>query len=96
MVVAFPSCRVFLEMGELSRDSEVWVVAVVDDPVVEVEEDVVGYRGRIVYDPSKPDGTPVKRLDVSRLAAQGWRYRIALRTGIETTYAWYLAHCRCG
>jgi hypothetical protein len=45
MVVAFPSCRVFLEMGELSRDSEVWVAAVVDDPVVEVEEDVVGYRG---------------------------------------------------
>ena len=61
--------------------------------LAELVRDVVGYRGRIAYDPSKPDGTPVKRLDVSRLAALGWRYRIELRAGIETTYAWYLAHC---
>lgn len=64
--------------------------------LAELVRDVVGYGGRIVYDPTKPDGTPVKRLDVSRLTALGWRYRIALRAGIETTYAWYLAHCRRG
>lgn len=64
--------------------------------LAELVRDVVGYGGRIVYDPTKPDGTPVKRLDVSRLTALGWRYRIALRAGIETTYTWYLAHCRRG
>lgn len=64
--------------------------------LAELVRDVVGYGGRIVYDPTKPDGTPVKRLDVSRLTALGWRYRIALRAGIETTYAWYLAHGRRG
>ena len=64
--------------------------------LAELVRDVVGYGGRIVYDPAKPDGTPVKRLDVSRLTALGWRYRIALRAGIETTYAWYLAHGRRG
>ena len=64
--------------------------------LAELVRDVVGYGGRIVYDPTKPDGTPVKLLDVSRLTALGWRYRIALRAGIETTYTWYLAHCRRG
>ena len=48
--------------------------------------DVVGYRGRIVYDRSKPDGTPRKLLDVSRLSALGWRARTSLRDGIERAY----------
>jgi GDP-L-fucose synthase len=47
---------------------------------------------RIVYDSSKPDGTPRKALDVSKLTALGWQARISLREGIETTYAWFLAH----
>ncbi len=54
--------------------------------------EVVGFKGRIVYDASKPDGTPRKLLDVSRLAALGWAPRIALRDGIEGTYRWFLAH----
>jgi GDP-L-fucose synthase len=53
---------------------------------------VVGYRGQIVFDTSKPDGTPRKLLDVSRLAAAGWTARIPLRAGIEQTYAWFLEH----
>jgi GDP-L-fucose synthase len=53
---------------------------------------VVGYDGDIVQDTSKPDGTPRKLLDVSRLHALGWRARIGLREGIASTYAWYLAH----
>jgi len=51
---------------------------------------VTGYEGRITTDPSRPDGTPRKLLDVSRLAAMGWSARIGLREGIEATYRWYL------
>ena len=52
--------------------------------------EVTGFEGRIVTDPSRPDGTPRKLLDVSRLSAMGWRARIGLREGIEATYRWYL------
>ena len=52
--------------------------------------EVVGYTGTIVFDPSQPDGTPRKLLDVSRLHALGWQARIPLREGIAATYAWYL------
>jgi len=50
----------------------------------------VGYHGAVRFDPSKPDGTPRKLLDVSRLAALGWRARIQLEDGIAATYAWYV------
>lgn len=49
--------------------------------------DVVGYRGEIVFDTSKPDGTPRKLLDVSRAAALGWKARVSLREGIARAYA---------
>ncbi len=52
--------------------------------------EVTGFKGRIVTDPDKPDGTPRKLMDVSRLADMGWRARIGLREGIEHTYRWYL------
>ncbi len=51
---------------------------------------VVGYRGKLRFDPSKPDGTMEKRLDISRLTSLGWKARIGLREGIEQTYEWYL------
>lgn len=54
--------------------------------------EVVGYTGELVFDPDKPDGTPRKLLDVSRLHALGWRAGVGLREGIASTYAWYLAH----
>ena len=54
--------------------------------------DIVGFQGTIDYDRTRPDGTPRKLLDVTRLQALGWQARIALRAGIEETYAWYLAH----
>jgi nucleoside-diphosphate-sugar epimerase len=53
---------------------------------------VVGYEGRIETDPTRPDGTPRKLMDVSRLAAMGWRARIPLAQGIAATYRWYLDH----
>lgn len=51
---------------------------------------VVGYEGALVYDRSKPDGTPRKLMDVSRLTALGWTAATSLREGIERTYRWYL------
>lgn len=53
-------------------------------------KDVIGYQGELVFDASKPDGTPRKLLDVSRLAAAGWTAKVGLREGIEKTYRWYL------
>lgn len=54
----------------------------------------VGYRGDLVFDASKPDGTPRKWLDVSRMDALGWRARISLEDGIKATYADYVAAAR--
>jgi len=55
--------------------------------LTELVAEVTGYRGRIVWDATKPDGTPRKLMDVSRLSALGWRARVNLRAGVERTYA---------
>jgi len=80
-------------------DEEMWInVGVGEDITIqelaEMVKEIVGFRGRIVYDPSKPDGTPRKLLDVSRLFALGWRPRVSLREGLERTYRWYLEQGR--
>ena len=54
--------------------------------------DVVGYQGALAFDTSRPDGTPRKLLDVSKLANMGWRARTPLREGLQATYADFLAH----
>ena len=54
--------------------------------------DVVGFKGEIRTDPSKPDGTPRKLMDVSLLKSMGWKPSIGLRKGIEQTYQWFLEH----
>lgn len=51
---------------------------------------ITGFKGKIVTDPTKPDGTPRKLLDVSRLDAMGWRAKIALEQGVKETYEWFL------
>jgi GDP-L-fucose synthase len=51
---------------------------------------VSGFSGEIIYDSSKPDGTPRKLLDVSRLQALGWRARISLPEGVRTTYQYFV------
>ncbi|MBX3594748.1 MAG: GDP-L-fucose synthase [Sphingomonas sp.] len=58
--------------------------------LAELIGDVVGFKGGIVRDASKPDGTPRKRLDTDRLEGLGWRASIDLRQGIERVYDWYL------
>lgn len=60
--------------------------------LAEVVRDVVFPKARLVFDASKPDGTPRKLLDVSRLHALGWKHRISLRDGIASTYRWFLEH----
>ena len=59
--------------------------------LAELIRDIVGFKGEIRTDPSKPDGTPRKLLDVSGLAGLGWNAAIELRKGIRTTYEWYLS-----
>lgn len=53
-------------------------------------KDVVGFKGTIVFDSSKPDGTPRKLLDVSRLHSLGWKHQISLEEGIKKTLDWYI------
>ena len=53
--------------------------------------DVVGFKGELVFDPSRPDGMPQKLLDTSRLAALGWAPKIPLREGLAAAYADFLA-----
>jgi GDP-L-fucose synthase len=58
--------------------------------LAELIVDVIGFSGQLVFDNSKPDGSPRKLLDVSRLQALGWKARIGFREGIAMAYADYL------
>jgi GDP-L-fucose synthase len=63
-----------------------------DVSILELAEclrEISGFRGRIVFDSSRPDGTPRKLLDVTRLNALGWQARVSLRQGLEETWNWY-------
>ena len=96
--------REFLHVDDLA-DAACWLMEHYDSPQlinVGVGEDVsirelagivqrvVGFDGRIELDTSKPDGTPRKLLDVSKLHGLGWRHRIGLEEGIRSTYRWYI------
>ena len=58
--------------------------------------DVVGYKNEIQYDKTKPDGTPRKLMDVSRINNLGWKYKTSLREGIEKTYKWFVQEDEAG
>lgn len=60
--------------------------------LAEIIARVTGFKGRLTFDASKPDGTPQKLLDVSRLKALGWTAGITLEDGVRQTYQWFLAH----
>lgn len=60
--------------------------------LVETVAKVVGFKGRIEFDASKPDGAPRKLMDVSRLERLGWKANVSLEDGLMKTYAWFLAH----
>lgn len=61
--------------------------------LAQMVKEVVGYEGELVFDASKPDGTPRKLLDVSRLEEAGWKYKVELRDGIEKSYKWFKENC---
>jgi len=58
--------------------------------LAEIIREIVGYEGEIIFDKTKPDGTPRKLLDVSKLKDLGWQYKIKLKEGIKLTYKWYI------
>jgi len=80
-------------LANYSGDSHVNVGSGTDITILDLAKlvaDVVGFRGEIRNDPTKPDGTPRKLMDVSRLSATGWKPKYDLRAGLEQTYAWFL------
>lgn len=85
-----------VHLTEHYSDSDIVNVGVGTDvsirELAELVKDVVGYEGEIVNDTSKPDGTPRKLMDVSRLSEIGWQAKTSLRDGIENTYTWFLTH----
>jgi GDP-L-fucose synthase len=60
--------------------------------LADIVKEVTGFQGRIVQDTSKPDGTPRKLMDVSRLDSLGWKAQVELREGVAQTYAWFVEH----
>ena len=62
--------------------------------LAELVSKVVGYSGKIEWDTTKPDGTPRKLLDVSKLTQLGWKAKISLENGLRSTYQWWLDHDR--
>jgi GDP-L-fucose synthase len=58
--------------------------------LAEMIKNVVGFDGRLEFDPGKPDGTPRKLFDVSRMQAMGWQARVGLQEGVRRTYSWFL------
>lgn len=54
--------------------------------------EVIGYQGELIFNAQKPDGTPRKVLDISRLYQLGWQHQISLKKGLAQTYSWYLNH----
>ena len=80
-------------------DTTINVGTGVDVTIRELAEtiaDVVGYDGETIWDTTKPDGTPRKLLDVSRLRAQGWEPKVTLRDGVTETYAWFTSRAAEG
>src|SRR5439155_835995 len=73
--------------GPLEPTNEWYAIA----KIARLIADIAGFKGRFVFDASKPDGTPRKLLDASKLTALGWRPRIDLESGIRRTYDWYRA-----
>ena len=98
--------REFLHVDDLA-DAVIYLLKTYDDEAIvnigwgqdvtirelaEIVASVAGFRGRLEFDTSKPDGTPRKLLDTSRLTALGWVPKIKLKPGIEDTYAWFKDH----
>ena len=60
--------------------------------LAETIQSIVGHQGAIIWDSTKPDGTPRKLMDVSKLKGLGWQYQTELKDGVKQTYQWFLEH----
>ncbi len=92
-LLTLPSAKLSHELLNYPKPCFVNMGTGVDVTIKELADtvaDVVGYRGRIVFDRSKPDGSPRKLQDVSRMTSLGWQATTSLRQGLERTYAWFL------
>ncbi|MBX9768489.1 MAG: GDP-L-fucose synthase [Bdellovibrionales bacterium] len=96
--------REFLNVDDMA-DASVFLMETYDDEKIvnvgtgedisikelsEIVKEIVGFKGQLLFDTSKPDGTPRKLLDVSRINKLGWKAKIPLHEGIQTTYRWFL------
>ena len=80
-------------MKNYSKDKFINIGTGVDITINELAnliKEIIGYEGKLINDISKPDGTPQKLLEVSKLKEIGWQYKVELREGLEKTYKWYL------
>ncbi len=98
--------REFLHVDDLANacvflmdgynDSEIINVGTGEDIIIKdlakMIKKIVGYNSKIIWDTSKPDGTPRKLLDVSKIRSLGWKHKINLSNGIQETYRWYTAN----
>ena len=62
--------------------------------MAETMKQVVGFKGKLTFDTTKPDGAPRKLIDVTRLENMGWKYSLDLEDGLTKTYNWYLESCK--
>ena len=90
------ACVYLMENYDASDIGEFVNIGVGEDLTIrdlaEMIKDIVGYEGEIVFDTSKPDGTPRKLLDVTKLHNLGWQAKISLEDGIKHAYNWYRDH----
>ena len=90
------ACVYLMENYDASDIGEFVNIGVGEDLTIrdlaELIKDIIGYEGDIVYDASKPDGTPQKLLDVTKLHNLGWQAKISLEVGIKQAYNWYTDH----
>jgi GDP-L-fucose synthase len=87
-----------LFLMESYNSNEIINIGVGDDITIkelaETVREIVGFNGKIAFDTTKPDGTPRKLVDVTKLNNLGWSAKISLKEGLAKTYNWYLENCR--
>ncbi|HEY5757655.1 MAG TPA: GDP-L-fucose synthase [Steroidobacter sp.] len=87
------ACVFMMERHESERPLNIgWGEDIAIRELAALVQEIVGFAGRIRFDTSKPDGTPRKLLDTSRLSELGWRPKISLRDGVLATYQWFQRH----
>jgi len=89
------ACVLLMQKYKASDLGEIVNIGMGEDITImklaELIAEIVQFKGRLLFDPSKPDGTPRKLLDISRITALGWRPKLTLEEGVRATYDAYLS-----